>query len=169
MHTNTVLRKTAKGKEEVVTRQHGLNIRLRALLIPVNGEKTVGNIILTYPAGQQALEMMQCLLEQGFVEVVGSHHASSSATALPAVASQPAKAAAPADALRLTLIKRYLVEFVDNTLGFMGGDIITSIQSTDDLAELASIANSCIKVVSAVAGASKAKAFQAEVDKLMSG
>lgn len=167
MHSNTVLCKTAKGQEEVATRQHGLSIRLRALLIPVNGEKPVGEIIRTHPAGQQAVEMMQGLLEQGFVEVVGNQPAIAAAKPASKRLVEAVPAPAVVDAVRLSLVKRYLIEFVDNTLGFMGGDIITRIQATDDPAELADIAHSCAEVVSAVAGAGKAKAFQVEVDKLM--
>lgn len=161
MYPNTVLSKTAKGQEEVVTRQHGLKIRLRALLIPVNGVQTVEDIIRTHPAGQQAIEMMQRLLEEGFVEVVEARQ-----TATPVPQAAPVTISA-GDAIKATLVRRYLIEFVGGTLGFMGEDIIKQIQETDDLNELKCIAHSCTEVVSAIAGQGKAQDFQAELDKLI--
>jgi hypothetical protein len=169
MHSNTIVIKTAKGREEVETRQHGLPVRLRALLIPINGVKSVGDISRAHPSGTQCLEWMDQLLEQGFVEIAGSQTVSAHTAPTPAIAPQPPPNTAPPanDAVKITLVKRYLADFVHNTLGFMGGDIVTRIQATDNLPELQSIARSCVEVVTAVAGAKKAQQFQVEVDKLI--
>lgn len=66
MDKNTVLVRTAKGKDEVENRTHKINIRLRAALLAVNGTDTVETILKRF-GGEEIVNSLRELEAQGFL------------------------------------------------------------------------------------------------------
>lgn len=86
LDNDTVLVKTAAGRDAIAQRTHALNPRQRALLISINGELSVGELQRRFGAGAPAGQMLETLdlfVAHGLVE----------ATAAPAPAPPPASKA----------------------------------------------------------------------------
>jgi hypothetical protein len=69
MNPESVLEKTTKGVEEIDTRKHKLDAKLRTILISVNGKANAGELASQF-AQLGAAPLLDELLKQGFVRVV---------------------------------------------------------------------------------------------------
>jgi hypothetical protein len=67
MNLQAVLQKTEKGVEEVKTRAHKLEQRLRMLLIVVNGKATGADLAQQFESIGDITPMLEQLVAQGFV------------------------------------------------------------------------------------------------------
>ena len=67
MNLQAVLQKTEKGVEEIKTRGQGLEQRLRALLIVVNGKATGADLVKQFEKIGDVRPMLERLIAQGFV------------------------------------------------------------------------------------------------------
>ena len=79
MDTGTIFAKTPKGTEELRTRTHGLGLRLRALLILVDGVATAGQLIDKGKASGNAgaYAALEELLTLGFIAPTAPANAAS--------------------------------------------------------------------------------------------
>jgi hypothetical protein len=67
MNLQAVLQKTDKGVEEIKTRAHKLEQRLRMLLIVVNGKVTGAELVKQFETVGDVTPMLERLVAQGFV------------------------------------------------------------------------------------------------------
>ena len=70
MSPESVLEKTAKGMEEIETRKHKLDAKLRPLLIAVNGKSTAGELAAQFAQTGDVAPLLDDLAKQGFVRVL---------------------------------------------------------------------------------------------------
>ena len=68
MAPETVLSKTAKGKEEIDTRKYKLDQRHRMLLITVNGKLSAGELVAQFARSGDVGPMLDQLLREGFIQ-----------------------------------------------------------------------------------------------------
>jgi hypothetical protein len=68
MNLQSVLKKTAKGVEEIETRRHKLEQKLRTLLIVVNGKATGADLVKQFEQIGDMRPGLEQLLAGGFVE-----------------------------------------------------------------------------------------------------
>jgi hypothetical protein len=92
LHPNTALKKTEKGVFAIRDRDRSLGPRGRTLLILVDGVKTATQLSAVGQDAAQGMELIQQLLNDGWIEVVGS--AAPSAAASSAVSAPAATAVA---------------------------------------------------------------------------
>jgi hypothetical protein len=71
MNLQAVLQKTDKGVEEIKTRAHKLEQRLRMLLIVVNGKVTGAELVKQFETVGDITPMLEQLVAQGFVREAG--------------------------------------------------------------------------------------------------
>lgn len=67
MDSTAVYAKTPKGQEEIATRAHRLPARVRAMLIIVDGHRTVAQLLAQHPAPDEAAEHLRTLADGGFI------------------------------------------------------------------------------------------------------
>jgi hypothetical protein len=72
MNRQAVLQKTEKGIEEIQTRAHKLEQRLRMLLIVVNGKATGADLAKQFESLGDITPMLEQLIAQGFVREAAS-------------------------------------------------------------------------------------------------
>ena len=72
MDSTTVYAKSPIGQEEVATRARHVPARQRALLIMVDGRRSVGELLANHPAADEALGHLSALAEGGFIVEVSS-------------------------------------------------------------------------------------------------
>jgi hypothetical protein len=70
MSPESVLEKTTKGVEEIETRKHKLDAKLRPILIAVNGKSTAGELAAQFAQIGDVAPLLDDLAKQGFVRVI---------------------------------------------------------------------------------------------------
>jgi hypothetical protein len=70
MSPESVLEKTTKGMEEIETRKHKLDAKLRPILIAVNGKSTAGELAAQFAQIGDVAPLLDDLAKQGFVRVI---------------------------------------------------------------------------------------------------
>ena len=90
----SVYGKTDKGREEIATRKWGVAARPRALLLMMDGQRSLAALASKLGSPGQTREHLALLLEAGFIELVASAPAPP-AEATPAPEPVPLAASAP--------------------------------------------------------------------------
>jgi hypothetical protein len=67
MNLQAILVKTEKGVEEIETRKHKLDSKLRTLLIVVNGKSTAAELVQNFAQRGDVTPLLERLLAEGFV------------------------------------------------------------------------------------------------------
>src|SRR5690349_2321490 len=112
MDQNTVLSKSAKGKEEIDTRKYKLDQRLRSVLITVNGKLTVEALAKQFASMADIHTVLERLWREGFVQEQVD------------------------DTVRLKPARAELAAFVSAALGPGGDDIAMKIEAAKSMADL---------------------------------
>ncbi len=67
---HTCYQKTDKGREEIATRKHGLSLRLRSVLLLIDGKRSGSELLTIYPGLGVSEAMLQELESKGFIAPV---------------------------------------------------------------------------------------------------
>jgi hypothetical protein len=157
VNPESVLEKTTKGAEEIETRKHKLDAKLRPLLIAVNGKDKAGDVAARFAQLGDAGAMLDELLNQGFVRLAAGGASASGPASLPG-AADPAK------------LKRAVAEasrFISDSLG-PGGDAITEkLEQSKSLAELNAFLDKRRDMLEQALGKAKAAQFWQKIGPLL--
>jgi hypothetical protein len=148
MNPESVLEKTTKGGEEIETRKHKLDAKLRPLLISINGKLKASELASQFAALGDVGALLDDLLTQGFVR---------SAAGAPA-AGDPAR------------LKRAITEasrFINDTLGPAGESIAVKIEAAKSLEDLNAYLDSHRDGLEAALGKPKAAQFWQKIGPLL--
>lgn len=150
MDPGTVLRKTAKGLEEMANRTFRLPQRARGVLIVVDGKLSLAAILqrTVDPAGSQLL--LDELVEQGFVEAISSPSSKEQAVSGPA---------AEGPAIDLAKSRRVAASAVVDALGPDGEMLAMQIEKCGSPEQLLDLIARSQDIVRRVRGAKAADAF----------
>jgi len=151
----TVLRKTAKGLEEMANRTFRLPQRARSVLIVVDGKLSLDAILqrTVDPAGSQLL--LDELVEQGFVEAISSPSSKEQAASGP-TAEDPA-------AIDLAKNRRVAASAVVDALGPDGEMLAMQIEKCRSPEQLLDLLARSQDIVRRIRGAKAADAFAQRV------
>lgn len=149
----TIYRKTAKGIEEIQTRQWRLVPRARSALIMVDGQRTDEDLARMVPG--PVMETLQELLSGGFIET--SMHTAAPAKA-PAPAPAPAASGSPAatggsggdvpfERIRAEAVKRMLA-----LVGPVGEDIAIRMERTKNIDALRPLVGQARELIAGMRG-----------------
>jgi hypothetical protein len=139
----TVLSKTAKGKEEIETRKFKLDQRQRMLLITVNGKLTAAELAAQFAKTGDVAPMLEQLLRDGFVE----------------------QAVDPA--ARLKRAKSALAPMIVDALGPAGDDIAMKIEAAKTVEDLRAYLESRREMLDSALGKARAPAFWSKATSLL--
>lgn len=127
---NLVYHKSAKGTEEIATRQHRLSPKLRSMLILVDGKRGYDELARLSQLLGSTDEILGQLLDQGFIEPIASAPVPAAATPS---ATQPATAgaaAAPAAApISLKEAQRFVSRRLIDLLGPNAEELCLKIEA----------------------------------------
>jgi hypothetical protein len=68
--THSCFQKTEKGREEIATRKHGLSLRIRSILLMIDGKRTCQELVQAYPGLGLSDALLTDLERQGFISLV---------------------------------------------------------------------------------------------------
>jgi len=149
-----VYRKTAKGQDEIATRAHRLQPRLRQALILVDGRRSAEEFARMLP---QADDVLRALIEGGFVEAAGT----AAPTPVAAAAAAPA-AAAPLLPPALPFgeaLKREVARSLNDQLGPMAELLAIKVERARSAEELRPVLEQAQRTLRDVRGSAAARAF----------
>lgn len=161
MNQDTIFRKTGKGMLEVAERAHGLDKRLRRVLIMVDGNKPVAELSAFTRPGETEDTLLQ-LAEQGFIEPLGANEQSTDRVAYVPAANDPAVFA---------LIKHHATAEISARLGSLGNLLIREIDGCADplslRLKLRNIENVLVHVLGREEGTQLARNIGGELTRLV--
>lgn len=144
MNSTAVVRRTAKGEEEIQTRAHGLERNLRYVLILVDGSSNVEQIVAKGAGMNDVAGGLARLAADGYVDIDGF----------------PARTTA--DSASVAEAKATLIGIARELLGAEAGKIVSKIEAApDSRAGLLEVMNHCKKVVRLLIDEKKADALMA--------
>ena len=150
MNPESVLEKTTKGAEEVETRKHKLDAKMRPVLIAVNGKLKAAELVSRFASLGDVGMLLDDLVKQGFIRA-----ASGSA---PVMADDPAT------------VRRVIAEVaraVSDALGPDADTFNTKIEAAKSLAEVKAFLDSRRDLLTSVMGKQKAPPFWEKVGQLL--
>ena len=159
MDNARVYRKTTKGTEAVANRDRGLQPRLRALLILVDGKRSVGELAQMTPSGFE--ESIEQLAQLGLVEAVEG------AAAPPPVTSAPVPLAeVPAAGATVPLVQaqRFAVRRLSDMLGPLSDDICMRLERARTASEFMALVHKAEQMVDANLGSARAQEFARDME-----
>ncbi len=159
-----VYRKTEKGKTEIATRANKLGMRERTMLIMVD-DKSTRRELLAKNAHPTSEGILNSLLADGYIEIVGGGAAAATAVgAQTTAAAEPVPAAAPAAPpveVSMASAMRFASRALVTYLGPSADDLAAMVEKAKSPAELGATLQKCRDVIQAMAGRKKAEEFWA--------
>lgn len=133
--------KTPKGIEEIEKRTHRLPMRMRQILIMIDGKRDFSALLAMFP-GDTLPELCRQLLEEGFITPLHKEPPLAPVVAVPPPAA-PAAPAAPLSAIdqqRLGMARNFMMNTLGAFVGHAASSLMTRIEQTRSLPELHSMA-----------------------------
>lgn len=145
MSMNMMFRKTPKGEEEIGTRALNLPVKLRSLLIAVDGKKSSEDLAKSFSAFGNVAGMLEELEAKGCLERV--HSAPVLKTSTPAVQAINKEA------------KQYMASYLYEALGPESDGMVGRIEKCRSNTDLASILDEIRDVLVAMGKKNRAQEF----------
>lgn len=161
MNANTVFVKTAKGREEIDSRTYRLPFSNRTVLIMVDGIKNAEALSGIRP---DALEILEHLLEGGFIDTVGASGPgrpmpfSNAPAPAPAPAPVAANEAAP-QAFDFATARKLALRGIGSNLGPTGDSFAIAVEDARTPAEFISAAERAREAIRLRNGNARAEQF----------
>lgn len=150
MDLTNIFVKTPKGVEEIEKRTHNLPLKLRSLLIMVNGKISAADLIGrggTFGSGVEVL--LKMLYEQGFIEPLSSARRQAVAPGTPVVDERRALESAKG------VISKSLLDL----LGPDAQTVVVKLERCSTKLQILTYCDTCKDIVESVAGKPKADEF----------
>jgi hypothetical protein len=154
MNPESVLEKTAKGVEEIETRKHKLDAKLRPILIAVNGKLKAAELAGQFASLGDVNALLDDLLKQGFVRAAAGTAA-------------PAAGGSAADPAKLKKAVAEAARFISEALGPGGDGINMKIEAAKSLDELNELLDSRRDMLDSALGKVKAAQFWQKIGPLL--
>ncbi|MCK9380685.1 MAG: hypothetical protein M0P95_06395 [Sulfuritalea sp.] len=157
-----IYHKTEKARTEIATRANKLGLRERAMLIMVDDKTSRSGLLLKNPHPTSE-GILNTLLADGYIEIVGGNQPVAEAT--PAAAAAPASPVANQPPVEVSLVSasRFACRALVTVLGPGADDLTSLVEKCKDLDELTARLEKCRMVIQGMAGKKKADEFWAGV------
>ncbi len=163
MSSEHIYRKTEKGKTEIATRANKLGLRERTMLIMVD-DKSTRRELLTKNSHPTSEGILNNLLADGYIEIVGGAQAAGAAPAVPDTsATPPAASSGPPVEVSMVSASRFGCQAIVTYLGPSADDLTAMIEKANDLPSLTAAMEKCRDIIQALAGKRKSEEFWAGV------
>jgi hypothetical protein len=150
MNPESVLEKTTKGAEEIETRKHKLDAKLRPVLIAVNGKLKASELVSRFASLGEVGVLLDDLVKQGFVR--------------PAAGTAPLVADDPATVRRVTA---EIARALSDALGPEADPFNIKVEAAKSLAEAKALLDSRRDLLTSALGKQKAPPFWEKVGQLL--
>jgi hypothetical protein len=156
--------KSPKGAQAIATRDHTLGMKLRSVLILVDGKKSFDDLLRMAGGLGNADDLLGQLFEQGYIEPVGGTVAAQPAPAAAAPAAAPAAAQPAHPPVPLAEAKRFAVRRLTDILGPTGEVLCLRIEGAKNAADFMQAIKAAEKVLRDFGGAALAERFGQDIE-----
>ncbi|OGB23493.1 MAG: hypothetical protein A3I66_02215 [Burkholderiales bacterium RIFCSPLOWO2_02_FULL_57_36] len=174
---NIIFDKTDKGREEIATRKHRLSLRLRRLLVVIDGKHSKLDLLKEFTQFGIHERSFTELHENGFIRNIVvlpdlSAAPAKSGRAAPDVPAGSKHTAKPAlvtqsQPNRLEALHQFYTGAIKNTLGLRGYGLRLKVDRAGSLEDFAALRAQFLEAVFNVKGADVARAMRDELDRLL--
>ena len=167
-----VYKKSLKGVEEIALRSNGLQMRLRAYLILVDGSKSIDEIKFLNPNMQEVDMVLTALHQEGYLDLLSQDGKSIPASSMPAsnLSSQdnsnqyrqdafPPTTNEKAGSAQFAQAKEDMVREIMVLLGKDAQMVVTKIQRCETPMDLLALMMGLKKIITMYANSTKAEEF----------
>ncbi len=158
---NAVYRKSTRGSNALATRDPALSMRLRSLLILVDGKRSADELARFSASHEEVQQLFSQLLELGMIEPLQPLPASGPGDA--AGGQSPRSAAAPARIVTLQEARRAAVRGLTNLLGPTADDLCMRIEGARTAQDLQVVIKRAELAIRTARGTQAAAAFMADM------
>ena len=151
MELSAIFSKTAKGQEEISTRQNRLPSRVRAMLIMVDGKRTGSELLTQSVFGAEAEQYLSVLLDGEFIAALSEKPTVTVAPPMHNETATPAR--------DVSLAKRYALQTLHEFLGPDADTFAPNIEKAKNAHELLQYLEKLREVLIAGIGRKKAEQF----------
>jgi len=162
MDARTIFVKTAQGQEEIASRTRQLSPRVRAVLIMVDGRRTVAELTALTPSPSDGEAHLATLLEGGFIAVVPQEAAPEPTPVL------AAQAPAPLLSADLSALKHFICATLHDAIGPDADHFAVKVEATSDLNDLLKQAEKIRDVIASVGSRKKADQYWEKLSAMLS-
>lgn len=159
MDKDTTYRKTTSGSEAIAARHPGLSQRHRSLLILVDGRRNTRELATLASGFGDVEELLQPLLNQGFIEPVAERKAAAAA----ATPSAPAAAKAPVPFVQARSVA---VRRLTDLLGPSAETLCIKLEAARSAEEFRATLKRVEAILREAVGAQRAAQFLSDVDSV---
>lgn len=120
---NSIFDKTDKGREEIVTRKHHLALRLRTLLVLMDGKHSVEDLLQKVSGLGLNQQSIDELLENGFIHAASEKRGKAlSADSIDGSGADTSgkEITLPSDKIQIEALHQFFNETIKNTIGLRG-------------------------------------------------
>ncbi|WP_332815420.1 hypothetical protein [Ramlibacter sp.] len=157
---NAVYRKSARGAAALATRDPALSMRLRSLLILIDGKRSADELARLSASQEEVQQLFAQLLELGMIEPLPAPSPAAGATA---GGQPPASAAPPARIVTLQEAQRAAVRGLTDLLGPTADDLCMRIESARTAQDLQAVIKRAELAIRTARGNQAAAAFMADM------
>ncbi|WP_424195662.1 hypothetical protein ACMYR3_06510 [Ampullimonas aquatilis] len=177
----TLYQKTDKGREEIATRKHQIDSRLRPLLVTINGTANTNELLARFAGNGMDEECFFYLEAEGFIEVLQPAETSavnppkaskSAAQAIPSEAADEPVKVIPAtqqtsDVSSYEQITEYYSKTIKDQLGLKGVFLQIKVEKAMNIEQLAALRDDYYKAIYKSKGEILAQALVMRLDQLL--
>lgn len=134
-----IYEKTDKGREEIEGRVYGLSAKGRRILILVDAQKTEADLSVAAGIGREIKLWLKLLLDGGFITPRDAQITQASNAPAPVMAEsaspspsmpRPKRTEYPPE--DIALVKKIILDTIDEYLGLLGADIRRRVEASND-------------------------------------
>ncbi|OWW22159.1 hypothetical protein [Noviherbaspirillum denitrificans] len=160
--THRIFDKSDKGREEIATRKHQLPMRLRTLLVMVDGKQTDEELLKKVAGLGLNEESFSELLANGFIQL-----AATSPPAPVAVTPAPQPEAALDGSAQFQAIYQFYTETIKSTIGLRGYTLQLKVEKAGSIDEFRALRDPYLEAVLKAKGQEMARSLGGRLDQLL--
>jgi len=169
--TTSIFDKTDKGREEIATRKHHLQSRLRTLLVLIDGKQTTADLLSKVAGLGLTADSITELVENGFIQAAAAAEPVVSApkTASPALEmpQQSTDAILPEGENQFQAIYHFYTETIKSTIGLRGYALQLKVEKASSVEEFRELRQPYLEAVLKAKGNEIARSLRNRLDQLL--
>jgi hypothetical protein len=165
----TIYDKTEKGREEIATRKHQLNPRLRTLLVMMDGRNSIDNLLAKVGSLGLSEDSFHELLANDFIALAGVPGGSTGKAAPKPLRPPhpPAPVADPAQQFRA--LYDFYNQTIKSTLGLRGFTLQLKTEKASNINDFRDLRQQYVEAVLKAKGPEMARSLRDRLDQLLGG
>ncbi|MDB5762901.1 MAG: hypothetical protein JWQ21_1896 [Herminiimonas sp.] len=172
-----ILDKTDKGREEIATRKYHLTTRLRSFLLVIDGKHKTGDLLKKFQELGLNDQILAELLENGFIQGIGSPQAAASIAAdsnpaaarqAPTIRNEPAlQPIAAGSESQFQSVYHFYCETIKSAIGLRGYALQLKVERASSIEDFRLLRDPYLKAVLKTKGTEMERSLRDRLDQLL--